>query len=474
MAVLHALAALSFAFAASAQSETESAAPGAEAFTTLEARRLAACNALATAPWPANRAERVALLQRMEGVRLRCMDHAGFLAALGGSWLEEGNPMQALLWLERALLLDPDHLAARADHALALAATGEGLALADLRREWRLRQDVPALLKQRLEDADRQLHAELQRTAARGPDRAWAQSRELSAFVGYESNLDRSPRLAELEITPPDGPITLPLDKPLVPRAGPAVSLDASWQVAYSPALGTVVQAGLQAATRASPGNSDTDWYNVQLAAGASQRFGGWRAGLQASVTSIGGNLNERYQLTRFSVSAESNGYGCMHRLAADFETRRQAVTSLGDSRSVGGTWSSQCPLPALSGWTGALALRVGTDEPYDPERAGGIQRQATVGLRLVGPVGALGRLESGLRITRTLDSEIYSSLFLDKGRRWLVPIQLNAEYAHPASSLGLSVGEAVLQIQAIRQSSNLPLFRYSSVSVFTGLRVKW
>ena len=42
-----------------------------------------------------------------------------------------------------------------------------------------------------------------------------------------------------------------------------------------------------------------------------------------------------------------------------------------------------------------------------------------------------------------------------------------------PASSLGLSVGEAVLQIQAIRQSSNLPLFRYSSVSVFTGLRVK-
>ena len=83
------------------------------------------CTALATSPWPLTAASRRTLLHRFEAVRTACIAHAPFLAMLGALWLEEGEPDQALLWLERSLMLEPEQLGAQADHALALAALGE-------------------------------------------------------------------------------------------------------------------------------------------------------------------------------------------------------------------------------------------------------------------------------------------------------------------------------------------------------------
>ena len=105
------------------------------------------CGDLSQAAWPTGASARRARLQRLDLVRQLCASHGPFLAALGALWLEEGEPNQALLWLERALLLDPGNLGAQADHALALAALGEPAALAELAKAWAGRTDVPAALR---------------------------------------------------------------------------------------------------------------------------------------------------------------------------------------------------------------------------------------------------------------------------------------------------------------------------------------
>src|SRR5690606_22160978 len=129
----------------------QSVEPEDDAAVPLATARLGACDAVAATPWPLTLAGRQVLLRRLEAMRERCMDRPAFLAMLGGAWLEDGDPAQALVWLERALLLDPDSLPARADHALALAALGEPAALRELALEWQRRPDMPALLRARIE-----------------------------------------------------------------------------------------------------------------------------------------------------------------------------------------------------------------------------------------------------------------------------------------------------------------------------------
>lgn len=439
-----------------------------------DSRRREACTLLASAPWPTDIGERRSLIQRLEARRERCMDHAAFLAALGGYWLEDGNPAQALLWLERSLLLDPHQLGARADYALALAAVGERTALEDLLKEWGGRTDLPPLLISRLVEAGSRKPGNgspAERDLARG---RWVQVREISLVVGHESNLDRSPRLNELTITPPDGPVPLLLDQPLKPRPGAAAVAELSWHGAYSPASGTIVQAGVQGTARVAPGNSVTDWHHLQLAIAAAHRWGEWRAETQASLTGVGGALNEPYRLLRWGASIDRIGFGCNHRVSVDIEMRTQSANTLADSRSTGGGLNVQCPMPRVADWTLGTALRVSTDMPLSSGRAGGIQRQWSLGFRAAGPVGTVGRVDLNLRLGRAIDAEGYNPLLQYNARRWLNPVQVSLEYAHPAPSLALSDGEFVAQMQAIRQDSNLPVFHYSSVGVFGGLRWKW
>lgn len=456
---------------AEAAAAAEQAVPSEDGASHPERRRLDSCAAAALAPLPRTAVERRALLHRLESLRERCLDHPGFLAALGGSWLEEGNPVQALLWLERALMLDPHQLGARADHALALNALGERQALDELMREWRLRTDIPIQLVERLVTASIRPSDPLSAGQNDSGNGRWAQSRELMLLYGHESNLDRSPRLTELTITTLDGPIDVKVDQR--PKPGGALAAEGSWQAAYSPAPGALVQAGLQAAARAAPANPATDWFNVQLAGAASRRISRVRIELQASVTSIGGQLNEPYRLGRWGLSLQSNGLGCTHRVSFDFESRRQSVTALANSRTRGGLWSTICPTGLAGGWSLGSALRASTDKPDDATRPGGVQRQWSAGLRAFGPAGQ-GQLEVGIRFTRALESDAYNQQFFGELRRRLEPVQLNIEYSRPVSLVGNGDSEFVVQALAAHQSSNLALFRYTAYTAFSGLRWRW
>ena len=442
----------------------------------MEPRQFAACSALAQAPWPSSSIERRILLQRFEAARPLCIRHAGLLAALGALWLEEGEPSQALIWLERALLLDPGSLGAQADHALALAALGEPAARNELAQAWHARTDVPPALRDKL--IPRPL---LTANTPLPPVRLgrmheshWVSHIEATLLAGHETNLDHSPRLAEITLTPPGGPIDLPLENPLAPRRGAAILTDLSVQFARSAEQGQVWRAGISLGGREAPGDRKTDWRHLQFAASGSQQWGLWRGQFEVGSTWISGPLSEPYRLTRATALGERSALGCQFRLALEGEDRTQSLTSVSDGRTVGAYLSSQCPVSMARGWTWGGALRASVDRPADPARAGGTQRLLGVGGHLTGPLPAGFFMDASLRLSRVRDDDGYSPLLESDARRMLNQVQWSIELTKPVSVLAWSPLELIAQLQGIRQSSNLSVFRYSGLSAYSGLRWAW
>lgn len=436
------------------------------------------CTALALSPWPRTAPARRELLHRFEILRPQCLAHAPFLAALGALWLENGEPEQALLWLERALMLSPEHLGAQADHALALAALGDSSAREALVQLWRDRPDVPLALRQRLMPETVVVNSGNGRPKVQmRPDNTvdgWVFYREASWLAGYESNLDHSPKLNELTLTPPnDPPLTLPVEQR--PRKGAAMVADLSWQLAYSPRTGMIVQSGVQGSARHSPSESGTDWHHLQWASGISQQWGQWRGQLHFSVARVGGELNEAYRLERLGVSVDREAIGCSHRFGLEGEARAHQASREADGRTVGGTWSTQCPWPGSASWGWGLAGRYSLDTPRDPTRVGGSQRHTSLGLRLFGLLGTNGmRLDAGLRSSLLVDSVGYSPLLSNNAIRRLNQTQLSVELAYPLRVSWMTGLEAVGQLQLAKQSSNLTIFRYRGLSAYSGLRWRW
>jgi hypothetical protein len=438
-------------------------------------RRANYCAALAASPWPQTASARRVSLHRFEALRSQCIDHAGYLAALGALWLEEGEPAQALLWLERSLLLDPDQLGAQADHALALAALGEPAAREALVEQWLSRDDVPTALRTRL--ALGPMPANGKSSANLRPANTvdgWAFYREASLLAGYETNLDHSPRLSEITLTFPEGSIELPLAEPLQPRKGSAMLADLSWQLAHSPRTGMVVQTGLQGSARHAPSEAETDFHHLQWAGNLSQQWGAWRGQLQSSASWVGGTLSEAYRAMRLGVALDREAVGCSHRASLEGETRTHDETHIADGRTMSAQWGSQCPLGGGGSWVSGLALRYSVDKPVDPTRPGGKQQQVSLGFRVVGPLGAGFRLDANVRATRVRDAEGYSPLLEGGAVRRLNQTQLSLELAKPMGFTWLAGAEFTLQMQAVRQTSNLAIFRHEGVSTYGGLRWRW
>jgi hypothetical protein len=456
---------------ASGASDAEPSAAG----DTLRAANY--CGALAATPWPTTALARRALLQRLEALRRPCVGHAGYLSTLGALWLEEGEPAQALLWLERALLLDPSALGTLADHALALAALGETAARDALAQQWRDRADIPAALRQRLAMGPAPANGQARSgnappPLALAPPDGWVSYRDVSVHGGYESNLDHFTKATEITLTDPDlGPDPRPIDRR--PRKGFAVMSDLSWQLARSPLAGSVVQAGVEGGARHAPGRSETDYHHLQIATAASQRWGPWRAQIHANGAWIGGQLSEPYRLLRLGLSVDREAVGCSHRLTLDIENRIQSATRTFDSQASSVGWNSLCPVPGRD-WILGLAARWTQDRPDDPSRPGGRQRQATLGARLIASVGAGLRMDATVRLGRIDDSSGYSPLLEYGAIRHMNQSQFSVEFSKPVPLTWLYGAEAVVQLQAVRQRSNLVLFSYDGVSTYGGLRWRW
>lgn len=440
-----------------------------------------ACAVQSARAWPVGPIDRRARIAELQRLRASCIDDAAFLAVLGALLLEDGDAANALVWLERAVMLDPGNLGARVDHAFALAALGEPAALAETAEQLRHRTDMPAALRARLYPGEHpRAYALPPARLGFALRRAWGVQGEASLLSGHEGNLDRSPRLSELTLTLPDGPLTLPVESR--PRAGSATIAAAAVEFAYAPRPATVLRSGLILGARAAASHAATDWRQWQWAASASHTANGLRGYVDLALAGVGGPLGEPYALRRIALGAEARLGPCRARLAIETETRTQSRSASLDSRTDAWTGLLQCPLAftasstagSAADWYWLLDLRAARDHPASDERPGGLQRSEAAGLRLAGPLGGGLLLEIGWRSGRSRDALGYSPLLENGARRRLALDQLSLELSAPLVRTSDQRLDAVFKWQGARQASNLPLFRYRANSSYGGLRWQW
>lgn len=462
--------ALAVAFATSfAQDKDQRQAPAATALSSINPSAHA-CEGATPNPWPTTATQRQAQLQRLELLRPGCMESPGFLAVLGGLLLEDGDPEQALIWLERSLLLDPGNLGALADHALALASLGERRALEQLTSAWAGRTDVPSALRSRLFPKATPPTAVIKLGRSGLP--VWGLQREISLLAGFETNLDQSPRLNELTLTAPDGNVNLTVNSQ--PRRAGALTASGSVQAAYSPDPGSIWRTGLTASARSAPAERHTDWTYVQWTASGVQRWSWWRTFLDLGASWVGGPLNEPYHLFRAGLAADVGAKSCRLRLGLDAEQRRQSRTTTFNAVSAGVQLGAECPTASNSLGTWSVFVRAAEDHPDEDGRPGGIQRHATAGARWSLPLASQWQSDISLRASEVRDAKGYSVLLENDARRWLRQYQLSAELTYRPIEPALAGAQLILQLHLVRQASNLKLFSYGAASIYTGLRWGW
>lgn len=431
------------------------------------------CVEMANLAWPVGLTSRRTRIAELQRVRSYCLDDAAFLAVLGALLLDEGDVEQAMMWLERSVMLDPDRLGARVDLALALSAAGQPAALKELAEQLRNRSDMPAALRDRLYPAERPSVFALPPVRlghALRPE--WGFQSEVSLLTGHEGNLDRSPRLNELTLTLPDGPLTLPVESQ--PRSGLATIAAAAMEVAYSPQPALVLRSGFILGARSAPSRHSTDWQQWQWIANASYGSNGVRVYADYGIAGVGGPLGEPYLLRRIAAGLESRVDECRARLSYEVEDRQQSVSNSLDSRADAWIGALQCPTFVARDWNWLLDLRVGRDKPESEARPGGKQRSEGAGIRLAGSVAGRAQLEISWRSSWARDALGYSPLLENNAPRRISLHQVSVELSAPVYRGTDQRIDAVLKWQGARQGSNLPLFQYKANSTYGGLRWMW
>lgn len=354
---------------------------------------------------------------------------------------------------------------------MALAALGQPEPLQALLAAWRQRTDVPQPLIQRMAlVADPALRYRLP-TVALGEsalsEPTAGRQIEASLLAGYETNLDRSPRLDELTITFPGGDIVLPVVDS--ERRGRAVLLNLSGQ--WWRALGSrwALRGGGAMAGRMSSSHGDTDWQQYQLGATLSYAGRRWRSQFELAGAWVRGPLGEPFHQQRATWLLEHAWQPCRLRAGAEYEARSHSRTRSLDAHYAGGVLGLQCA--AGGRWSAGLLWRGGRDTPEAPGRPGGEQRIRTLAAVLRAALDEGGSFELNWRASRSRDALGYSELLENGAVRAMQLHQLSLELALPAGPPGL---QWLAQVQAGVQRSNLALFGYRAQSLYTGLRQQW
>jgi hypothetical protein len=436
----------------------------------------AACALLTPWPWPTSTIERRLHLRRMAAAQDQCVGHAVFLAALGALWLEEGEPERARVWLERSLLLEPESLGAQADHALALAALGEPAALKELASSWRGRADVPVALRRRIDSASTK-GVGISLAAARLGGMSWpryAARGEAAVLLGYDTNLAVSPRISEVIFVDPGNGNEFPGQTGVAPRKGGALRSDLSWQTAWELDARRVVRTGFSVATRTAPGESGTNWYQLQAAASYTQRWNGLSASGQADLSWFGGALTEPYALGRARLVLERLSESCSQAAQLEIDSRRQQTTRNFDSTAALLAWRLQCRPLGQSEWQWSVALRGGVDRPNHEDRPGGVQRSLGGSLRLEYRPSPLSMIELSIGTLRLDDRDIYDVLLKGQPVRYQAQTFATLEFSHALNRSFLPGAEWIFQVSRYNQTSNVPFFQHQGTSAYTGLRWPW
>lgn len=457
------------------------------------------CTVQPAYPLPVSKQALQQLLQRLEEAAPHCLRNAPFHAWRGAVLLALGQHGAAGEALERALLLNPDLPGAQLDYAQALGAQGDTASAIGLLRQLQTHPDLPPYLQTLLRHE----------LAAADPD-AWRTHWAVSSALGADSNLNNGPAAAELTLTFPQGPLTLPLAPDSRPRGGAAWLNTLRWQGAQQVQQQLwLVQAQVQARTTAH--TSASGYVQTDLAAHwlqAPQAPAQWIARAAVGRVDFGGRHllhGARASLVRQwtlpvadGTHAPVPGTGdippslwsgdlapCRPALGLETEQRRYPGSAELNGLYTGALLSWHCggntnASNAASADTGVLRhqqaglqLRWGQDHASSPTRPGGRYQRAELRAHWQGRRGAM-RFNADYGYTHQRDQSGYSPLLARQRVRHTGRHSLRLEASHPLPPDPWQGAEAFAVLEANSQGSNIDAFVTRQRSFMAGLRWQW
>lgn len=391
------------------------------------------------------------------------VDHSPDSAAL----MREGRYAEALVELERQVMVEPRNAGAWLDFGLshyALGHFGESQAIFDaIEREFLPSAAILAVIAN--------YRKPIPPKPTQPKTRRW--NADIALWAGHETNANAGLRLNNLTLTFPDSTVTTELAIDPRYQARPSSTLQFEAHADGETPLGEtgVNLLGMgEWRDRRTPGAADFGTRQFQgfmglsgilgpsgsAVAGATQ----WVLWIGRQHAALGGQ--DLLDNTRLLATLEKPLGTCLARGGGETERRRYPTQRALDGRYQGILGSMVCPAGSSQV---LLTMRYGGDRP-EAFRAGGVQIRSEVAATLQRPLFEAGRLEFALNWSRQSDRESYSVLLGDIPRR-IDRYGLSSEYAH-----ALGAGwEWSLRGESWSQASNIELFRIRGSSLMTGLR---
>ena len=361
-----------------------------------------------------------------------CAHNPGTTGLYGGLLLRGGYLSQALIWLEKSLLLDPEQPGVQADFALALAAVGDSEGSSDLASQVMDRSDVPGSAVDVL--------------VSLISGERWEQKLKLLAGIGVASNAEFAPELDSLDLTfGDDGTVTIPLETPSDPSSRGIFQQSLSWvggwqggDIRFSPAISFT--------GRTAAGSTEA---NSQMFAGeAWVEHGPSQIALGIGFTGI--DFESNYDKDEWFVATQLMAHqfssNCQWLVGARYsESVYESSVYNGTAQSVSS--NVLCP----KGWRFGVTQSRNTP---NKNRAGGVRASTSLSVGRQVPAWS-GQLQLAVVLALEKDADTYSE-FLARGEpRKIETVRAEATWEVPLSRSWVFAPS----ITHVNQTSNIGLF---------------
>jgi tetratricopeptide (TPR) repeat protein len=423
--------------------------------------------------------ERRRELGRLQNLSESCLKRADFYAYQGQLLLLQERFADALVALERALLLDESRPGVQLDYVLALSSTGDAESARALAQQVLERDDAPPAVRDALKAVLRDnREATLSHQTGDGQSQTWQWRGSVQSMLGTDQNLNSATSADAINLTLPNGNVSLLLDETSKPRAGVASLLAGQ----------LVGQAGIDQGVLVVQG----DWRQRLVPAGSEYGYSqqdasvllrpysgeGWVQRVAVSSFSMGGAslFTGLAMATWKEQGAEAIHHGlsnCTYRAGVEAERRTYAQ----DTTQNGFYGSLMGALLCAAGDNQyQLGIQTGRDWATYATRAGGDQTRVDL-KALWARQWSWGRTTAEWIASDLRDSGAYSALLGGSTRKTLrqnarisVTKRLNSQ-EKPNLWGGLYWVSAY---EVLRHSSNLELFDVHGESLYTGLRYEF
>jgi hypothetical protein len=447
--------------------------------------------------------EQEALIKALRSSEPMCLKSAAYYALLGQMNLLAHQPKEALESLERSLLIEPDQPGVQFDFAMSLAEAGDADSAKALIDQIMLRPDVPVALRQSIAQLKDQQNALLNSAskAAQSLDpkgvnngeairtgqkqgenvnqQVWGLSGNMGMMMGRDSNLNSASFVNTVNLTLPNGVVSLMLDPSSLPQRGP-VHLATAQFIAQRTLGERTLLLSASWMGRETPGNPGLGFNNEEFVAHLRpQGDVGWHQRAVVNHFELGGsNFYNGLSWSNWwqsDVSQKLRPFldhqaACFSKAGADLDRRTYPQDASQNGVYLGALLGASCS-------TGQnqfnMTLQDGQDRASDSLRAGGNQRRQEMKIQWI---LFRGKARFGVEIGQQWlrDSRTYSELLggIDRNtQRNSVRMSYQYQIFEKLSMISGSLSWVTsLERQSYR--STISLFNLRGESLQTGL--KW